>query len=181
MHETSSDIAWLQDLLDRSFASATGHLTSIMEPHRRLSAMRLVEDLHGILVLNVATVTTHGEPRISAVDGHFLHGKWHFGTSAAAVKTRHLRARPAVSAAYTPRDGYGVFAHGTARELKQGTSEFAALDARLRDAYGHGAEGWPEPVSFFQIEPHWMVGFAMSDEEMSAAAAGPQDEQAQEA
>src|SRR6266496_2764567 len=111
MYETPEEMATLQDLLDRSFERASEHLTSIMTPQRRLSAQRVVDDLAYIAVLNVATVTARGEPRISAVDGHFLHGRWHFTTSGASPKARQLRSRPAASAAYTPRDGYGVFCH----------------------------------------------------------------------
>src|SRR5690606_10664354 len=114
MYETAAEVQELQSLLDASFASANAHLTSIMEPQRRLSAERLVRELTGIVVLNIATVTSRGEPRISAVDGHFIHGRWHFSTAGEATKVRHLRARPGISAAYTPRDGYGVFCHGTA-------------------------------------------------------------------
>ena len=42
-------------------------------------------------VLSVATVTARGEPRISALDGHFLHGTWTFCTSGTAAKARHMR------------------------------------------------------------------------------------------
>ena len=38
MHETSADLAALQDLLDRSYASAGAHLRRIHTPERRLSA-----------------------------------------------------------------------------------------------------------------------------------------------
>ena len=38
------------------------------------------------------TVTAAGEPRISAMDGHFLHGTWTLGTSRSSAKARHLAA-----------------------------------------------------------------------------------------
>ena len=80
MWETSDELAAVQHLLDVSFERASEHLLSIMSPERRLGAERLVADLPSPAVLNIATVTARGEPRISAVDGHFLHGHWYFTT-----------------------------------------------------------------------------------------------------
>jgi len=164
MYESPTEIAALQDLLDASFARASEHLIDIMAPERRLSAEQLVADLTGIAVLNVATVTARGEPRISAVDGHFLHGRWHFTTAAASPKARQLAARPAVSAAYTPRDGYGVFCHGHARLLERGTPEFTVLNDHLARAYGGPFEDLDmgSGTSYVQVQPSWMVGFAFA-------------------
>jgi hypothetical protein len=50
--------------------------------------------------LAISTVTARCEPRISAIDGHFLHGRWIFGTDRSAAKAQHLDARPAVSVAH---------------------------------------------------------------------------------
>src|SRR5262249_39525144 len=74
MYETPSEPDALQELLAASFAGASQHLSGIMPPERRLTAEQLAADLTGIAVLNIATVTARGEPRVSAVDGHFLHG-----------------------------------------------------------------------------------------------------------
>src|SRR3954453_13859588 len=109
MRETPDELAELQALPDRSFGRASEHLKSIMEPQRRLSAERLVADLPSPAVLNIATVTARGKPRISAGDGHFIGGHWYFTTAASSPKAAQVRARPAISASYTPRDGYGVF------------------------------------------------------------------------
>src|SRR4051794_31422815 len=99
----------LQSLLDRSFDRSSEHLRSIMTPERRLSAPRLMAEVPGPAVLNIAPVTARGEPRISAVDGHFEDGRWRFTTAADSPKARQLLRRPAISASFTPRDGYGVF------------------------------------------------------------------------
>src|SRR5947207_12666945 len=127
MYETEVDLGRLQELIDASFARSSEHLLSIMTPPRRITARRLTADLTGIAVLNVATVTARGEPRISALDGHFLHGRWYATTSGTSPKVRQLRSRPGISAAYTPRDGYGVFCHGTVRLLQPGSDEYQAL------------------------------------------------------
>src|SRR5881398_2509891 len=120
MWETPDELTALQSLLDTSFDRASEHLTSIMTPERRLSAARLSAELPSPAVLNIASVTARGEPRISAVDGHFLHGHWYFTTSGESPKARQLRARPAISASFTPKDGYGVFCHGQVVELQPG-------------------------------------------------------------
>jgi nitroimidazol reductase NimA-like FMN-containing flavoprotein (pyridoxamine 5'-phosphate oxidase superfamily) len=164
MRETSDELAHLQDLLDRSFARASGHLTSIMEPQRRLTAERLSAEIPSPAVLNIATVTRRGEPRISAVDGHFLHGHWYFTTSADSPKARQLRARPGISASYTPRDGYGVFAHGRAVELSAG-DERQMLADHFVDTYGLAPEELAPAIYYARIDADWLVGFAMTAEE----------------
>ncbi|MEZ5171815.1 MAG: pyridoxamine 5'-phosphate oxidase family protein [Acidimicrobiia bacterium] len=165
MHETPEELATLQQLLDGSFSRSSDHLLSIMEPQRRLAAERLVAELPCPAVLDIATVTARGEPRVSAVDGHFLHGRWHFSTAPEAPKVRHLAARPATSAAYTPRDGYGVFCHGRAVLLEGPEAE--ALIQHLSGCYGVDPdEEWGE-IAAFRIDPHWMTAFAMTDAEMA--------------
>src|SRR6476646_8847595 len=114
MYETDDEVAALQRLLDASYGTATDHLRGIISDDRRLTAGDLVALLTGMKVLSVATVTAHGEPRISALDGHFLHGTWSFGTSGSAAKARHLERRPAVSVAHIDGEELAVFSHGYA-------------------------------------------------------------------
>jgi hypothetical protein len=165
MHETAAELAALQDLLDASFARASAHLTGIMAPDRRLTAEQLAADLTAIAVLNVATVTSRGEPRLSAVDGHFLHGRWHFTTDGNSPKARQLQARPATSVSYTPRDGYGVFCHGRARFLGRDSREFAVLHDHCVRVYGQSPDEWGGAIAYVQVQPSWMVGFAFTREE----------------
>ncbi len=65
MYETEEEVRALQGLLDRSFAAASEHLLAIMTDPRRLDAGRLLREVDDVCVLNVATVTAHGEPRIT--------------------------------------------------------------------------------------------------------------------
>jgi len=160
MNETNTEIETLQQLLDRSAAGARRHLTEIVEPQRRLSARQLCADVRGVVVLNIATVTRDCRPRLSAVDGHFLHGHWYFSTAGQALKARHLRHRPAVSVGYTPRDGYGVWAHGTAIRLAGG--EHARLDRYLSTVYGQPLSDLAEEIAIYRVEADWMLGFAMT-------------------
>jgi len=165
MYETPSELDALQELLDASFAGASQHLTGIMPPERRLTAEQLAADLTGIAVLNIATVTARGEPRVSAVDGHFLHGCWHFTTDAGSPKSHQLRARRAISASYTPRDGYGVFCHGQARFLEQGGPDFTVLYDHCVRTYGQSPDEWGSSIAYIQVEPAWMVGFTFTRED----------------
>jgi hypothetical protein len=167
VYETAAELDGLQQLLDASFARASDHLTSIMRPEQRLSAGQLVADLTGIMVLNVATVTSRGEPRISAVDGHFLHGRWHFTTDGDSPKARQLRARPATSASYTPRDGYGVFCHGRANYLERGSTDFTVLYDHCVGTYGQSPDEWGANIAYIRIEPAWLVGFTFAREDES--------------
>jgi pyridoxamine 5'-phosphate oxidase-like protein len=114
LHETPEDIAALQALLDRSYASAGGHLLRIHTPERRLNAERLAEKLTGMTLLTLATVTADGRPIAGPVDGIFFRGAFHFGSSPDSVRFRHIHARPQVSATHLPGEELGVTVHGRA-------------------------------------------------------------------
>ena len=87
MYETDTEVDQLQTLLDTSLPRSTEHLRSIVTPgERTLTAHQLTAVLTGMCTLSVATVTARGEPRISGLDGHFLHGRWVFTTSGTAAK-----------------------------------------------------------------------------------------------
>lgn len=164
MWETAGELTALQNLLDASFARASAHLTAIMTPERRLSAERLVAELPSPAVLNIATVTAAGEPRVSAVDGHFLHGRWHFTTDADSPKARQLAARPAISASFTPRDGFGAFWHGRA-ELLDGAQR-QLLREHFIATYGDDPENWGR-IAYLRIDASWLAAFAMTEEELA--------------
>jgi nitroimidazol reductase NimA-like FMN-containing flavoprotein (pyridoxamine 5'-phosphate oxidase superfamily) len=174
MRETPEELATLQALLDRSFAASSEHLRSIMTEPRRLSAVRLVDELPSPAVLNIATVTARGEPRISAVDGHFLHGHWYFTTAADSPKARQLRARPAISASFTPRDGYGVFCHGRVAELDDGPERHMIRD-HFAATYGQSPEDWGIGIFYGRVDADWLVAFAMTPEEEAEIAKARHD------
>lgn len=160
MHETTDELRQLQGLLDASFKRASEHLKSIMTPERRLSAEQLVAQLPAPAVLNIASVTRNGEPRISAVDGHFLHGRWYFSTAAQSPKAVQLRNRPAISASFTPRDGFGVFCHG--RAVRLGGAERDMLRAHYTAHYGSDPDSWGSgEIAYCRIDADWLVAFAM--------------------
>lgn len=160
MLETPEEIGALQELLDASHQRSTEHLRNIIHGDRVLSAQDLVSILTGMRVLNAATVTALGEPRISAVDGHFWHGKWVFSTAGYAAKARHLRARPAVSVSYVDGERVGVFTHGEVEFLDPGHPERAAVDEYLTAHYGSSPTSWADDIVFCRVQPGWMVGYA---------------------
>lgn len=163
MHEAAKELAELQSLLDASLSRSTAHLRSIVA-ERTLTADQLSQVLTGMCTLAVSTVTMKGEPRISGADGHFLHGKWHFGTARSAAKARHLAARPAASVAHMRGEDLGVFTHGTVQLLNPADSEAAAdwpeLLAYFQDFYGDEAFDWQNEVSYYRLEPQWMTAYA---------------------
>ncbi len=164
MRETPEDLRRLQGLLDASLARSTGHLRSIINADRTLTAEQLTRVLTGMCTLALSTVTARGEPRISGADGHFLHGTWCFGTARTAAKARHLAARPAVSVAHMRGEELGVFAHGDAVTLNPAQGEpdpeWPDMLAYFRDFYGEDAFRWDEEVVFYRLRPHWMTVFA---------------------
>jgi general stress protein 26 len=157
MFETPDEIGRLQDLLDASHARATEHLRGIINDDRTLSGAQIAELLTGMKVISAATVTAHGEPRISAMDGHFLHGTWTFSTSRSSAKARHLARRPAVSIAHVDGEALAVFSHGHVVELDG--DELAAVDAHWTSHYGSSPLSWGDVV-MWRLEPTWMVGYA---------------------
>lgn len=163
MRETPDELAHLQSLLDRSLSGATKHLRSIVT-ERTVTADQLTRVLSGMCTLALSTVTAASEPRVSAVDGHFLHGRWHFGTARTAAKARHLAARPAASAAHLRGEDLGVFVHGTVDELNRLEGDpspvWPELLDYLREFYGDDAFDWEREVVYYRLEPHWMAVYA---------------------
>ena len=163
MLETPDDLARLQTLLDQSHARATEHLREIINDDRTLTAPQVAALLNGMKVISAATVTAHGEPRISAMDGHFLHGTWTFSTSRTSAKARHLAERPAVSVAHVDGEALAVFSHGHVVELAG--DELAEVDAHWAAHYGSSPLTWGDVV-MWRLEPTWMVGYAWKRDEL---------------
>jgi nitroimidazol reductase NimA-like FMN-containing flavoprotein (pyridoxamine 5'-phosphate oxidase superfamily) len=165
MHESPEDITGLQQLLDRSYATAGAHLLSIHTEERRLRAEQLVERLTGMCLLSLATVTADCRPIVGPVDGIFYRGAFHFGSSPDSVRVRHIRVRPQVSATHLPGEELAVTVHGRAVPVDVQAEEGAGLRRALLEIYvpRYGPE-WDEfldsgPV-YFRIEAERMFTFA---------------------
>jgi general stress protein 26 len=168
MRETSDETAALQVLLDASHARATGHLRSIIGDDRTLSAEQLVALLTGMKVLSVATVTASGEPRISALDGHFLHATWTFGTSGTSAKAKHLAVRPAVSVAHIDGEELALFSHGRAERFEPG-DELDEVDAHWTAHYGSSPFSWGDDIRMYRLRMTWAVAYAFKRDELLRA------------
>ncbi|WP_349897602.1 pyridoxamine 5'-phosphate oxidase family protein [Parafrigoribacterium soli] len=159
MYETEGEIAALDALIDVSRAGGTNHLREIITGEHVMRAQDVVDSLTGMKVLSLATVTAKGEPRVSAVDGHFLHGSWTFGTDGGAAKARHLAARPAVSAAHIDGERLAVFCHGTAVRLTPSDADWAETIEHWTKHYGTDPTTWGDDIRMYRIEPSWLVGY----------------------
>jgi pyridoxine/pyridoxamine 5'-phosphate oxidase len=164
MYETAAEVAALQELLSTSLAGSTAHLRSIITESRALDAAGLIAALDGMKTLSVATVTARGEPRISALDGHFLHGAWTFSTSGTSAKARHLAARPAVSAAYIDGERFAVFAHGRADRLTDDDPAWTETMDHWTAHYGSSPLSWGDDIRMYRLRARWMVAWAATDE-----------------
>ena len=163
MYETEPETRALQTLIDASLGRSTAHLQSIITGERSLTAEQLTRVLTGMCVLALSTVTAKGEPRVSAVDGHFLHGRWVFGTARGAAKARHLSARPAASVAHVRGEELGVFVHGTVEELVSADGsthpDWPSIHEYLRGFYGDTSFDWNDVV-YYRLRPTWMTVYA---------------------
>jgi len=168
MRETADELRVLQDLLDTSHAHASEHLRSIVDDDRTLRAREIADLMTGMRVLSLATVTARGEPRVSAVDGHFLHGRWTMSTDPRSAKGRHILARPAVSAACIEGEEVAVFTHGQDELLRAGHPDRDEVLGHWVDHYGASALPWDD-ISLMRITPTWMVGYAHLRQDVLAA------------
>ena len=170
MHETPAEVAALQDLLDRSYAAGGPHLREIITPERRLSAEEVIEQLTGMRLLSLATSTADGRPIVGPVDGIFLHGAFHFGTSPQSVRWRHIRARPHVSATYLPGEELAITVHGRAVQVSANPEDGAELRGVLRDIYvPRYGEDWLDFIDsgpvYARIDAERMLTYRMDPDE----------------
>ena len=166
MLETPEELTALQVLLDRSHARSTDHLRGIINDERTLTAQDLVALLKGMKVISVATVTAQGHPRVSAKDGHFLHGSWSFSTSGTAAKARHMYVRPDVSVAHVDHEELAVFSHGRVEEMAESDPDWAETLDHWTNHYGSSPLTWGDQIVLYRYRPHWMVGYAWKREEL---------------
>jgi hypothetical protein len=159
VYETEAELTALDHLLARSRAGASEHLRSIIDDTHAADARVVVGWCTGMRVITLATVTEWGEPRISALDGHFLHGTWIFATSGASAKARHLQARPAVSTAYVDGERFAVFAHGRAVWMRPSDPAHDPAVEHWTGHYGSSPYALGPDIRIYRLEPSWMVAY----------------------
>jgi hypothetical protein len=164
VQETTEDLAALQDLIDRSYATAGPHLLRIHTPNRRLGAEQLVERLQGMCLLALATVTSDGRPVVGPIDGIFFRGAFHFGSAPDSMRFRHIAKRPHVSATYLPGEELAVTVHG--RAVPVDVSSGPLRDAIAGIYVPRYGESWIEDILdagsvYARIEAERMFAFHM--------------------
>jgi hypothetical protein len=169
VHETAENLERLQALLDDSYAAAGPHLLRIHTPERRLDAAGVAERLPGMRLLALATTARDGRPVVGPVDGIFLHGAFHFGSSPDSVRARHIAARPQVSATHLPGEELAVTVHGRAVPVDVNAAEGAELRQTLLDIYvPRYGEDWADMLEsgavYWRLEPARMFAFFMDEE-----------------
>lgn len=165
MYETEDDVAWLQELLDRTLARANPHLTSIVSPERRLNARQVLRYLQGTKHVAFATVNLRGEPRVAPLDGVFIRGRFTVSTGARAARLRHLRANPACSAVHMDGDVVGIAVNGRASILEEGDPHVVDIESVWQEIYGSSPFSWGEGVVFMLVEPSSMWAYAFHPEQ----------------
>lgn len=164
MFETESEMQELQELLDASMNRAGGHLTSIVTDQRTLNARQVTTYLQNVKHVSLGTVNSKGEPIVAPLDGWFLHGRFVIGTSDAALRVKHIRRNPSVSACHVDGDNIGIWVHGTARTLsKEDPLYVTYIDATTKQ-YGLSPETFAEGIFVAAIEPRLMFAYAFVPE-----------------
>ena len=81
-----------------------------------------------------------------------FHGRFYIPTVAAALRTRHVLQRPAISFTYYQGNDIAVIVHGEATVVRPVDAEFAALETFQREMSGSSVQDWGEGV-FLNIIP----------------------------
>ena len=160
MHETPADLRALQALLDASYERAGSHLRAIWGPDTRISAEELSAEIGGVQVLDLATVTPRGDPRVAPVDGLFFRGRFWFGSAASSARFRNIRNNPAVSGSIT-RGGetFTVIVHGHALELDPRGIDAEGFAAYPRELYDFDWDALHATDPYARIDAHTLLAF----------------------
>jgi hypothetical protein len=160
MHETKTDMRGLQRLLDRSYSRAGGHLRSIWGEETRLPAPELCAELAGVQVLDLATVTAAGAPRVAPVDGLLHRGSLWFGSAPGSARFRSLWGNSAVSGSITRGlETFLVLVHGHAHVVDPRGRAAKGFAAYAREVYEFDWDALADESLYARIEPHTMLAF----------------------
>jgi len=160
VYETEDDLDRLQTLLDASYARAGSHLRSIWDEPSRLDARALSAELAGVQVLDLATVTPSGEPRVAPVDGLFFRGRFWFGSAEHSQRFRNIRANPAVSGAVTRGlETFLVLVHGRAVETDPRGPEAEGFAAYPRELYDFDWDAAHPTAPYAWIDASTLLAF----------------------
>jgi hypothetical protein len=160
MYETAEELRALQDVLDASFARSGVHLRRIWGEETRLDAQDLNAELTGVQVLDLATVTPRGEPRVAPVDGLFFRGSFWFGSAPDSTRFRNIRANPAVSAALTRGlETFLVIVRGRAVETDPRGPDAGGFADYAREVYDFDWDAAHPSAPYARIDARTMFAF----------------------
>jgi uncharacterized pyridoxamine 5'-phosphate oxidase family protein len=160
MYETDADYETLQELLDASYARAGSHLRSIWDQESRLDARELSVELAGVQVLDLATVTPRGEPRVGPVDGLFFRGHFWFGSAENSARFANIRTNPAVSGAVSRGlETFLVIVHGRAIETDPRGPDADGFADYPRELYDFDWDAAHPNAPYARIDAHMMLAF----------------------
>ncbi len=162
VHETPEDLTELQDVLDSSYAAAGQHLLSIHGENWRIDAKQIAERLTGMVILNLATVSSKGDPIQAPVDGMFYRGRFWFGSSPDSLRAKHIKRHPRVSVAHVRGEELAVIAHGTAHEVDKATERALGFRDYAISIYGKATidHFWTGDAVYWELEPRKMFALA---------------------
>jgi uncharacterized pyridoxamine 5'-phosphate oxidase family protein len=160
MHETGDELCALQQLLDASYARAGVHLRSIWGIETRLDAEAASAELAGVQILDLATVTPRGEPRVAPVDGLFYRGQFWFGSAENSARFRNIRTNPAVSGVVTQGlETLLVIVHGRAVEIDPRGPDAGGFADYPRELYDFDWDAAHPTAPYARIDAHTMLAF----------------------
>jgi uncharacterized pyridoxamine 5'-phosphate oxidase family protein len=160
VYETEQELQTLQQLLDDSYARAGAHLRSIWGEEARLDAEALSSELAGVQVLDLATVTPRGEPRVAPVDGLFFRGQFWFGSAENSQRFRNIRANPAVSGVVTRGlETFLVIVHGRAVETDPRGPDAGWFARYPRELYTFDWDAMYPTAPYARIEARAVLAF----------------------
>jgi uncharacterized pyridoxamine 5'-phosphate oxidase family protein len=160
MYETDEELRALQDLLDASYARAGAHLRSIWGSETRLEAEAVSVELVGVQILDLATVTPRGEPRVAPVDGLFFRSHFWFGSAENSARFRNISTNPAVSGVVTRGlETFLVIVHGHAVEIDPRGRDAGGFADYPRELYDFDWDAAHPTAPYARIDAHAMLAF----------------------
>jgi len=160
MYETDEELRALQHLLDASYARAGVHLRSIWGSETRLDAEAVSAELAGVQILDLATVTPRGEPRVAPVDGLFFRGHFWFGSAENSARFRNIRTNPAVSGVVTRGlETFLIIVHGRAVEIDPRGPDAEGFADYPRELYDFDWDAAHPTAPYARIDAGMMLAF----------------------
>lgn len=173
MHETPEDLERLSTLLEDSIERAGAFLRSSFEmPEKSLSTRQLTTYLQGIQTVAFATVTARGEPRVAPIGSLFYRAEFYIPTVTTAVRSRHVKRRPAVSLTHVQGNDLAVIVHGQAFLLTGDDPAFATLEALHRSFGSESVNDWGDGA-FIRVQPDTIFTYARYPEHYPERQASP--------